>query len=66
MPVLLSIITTDDIIDDAGRSEGQERDPDVKSALKTDARAFAARKAARRGHQMVKDLSVRSEQNEHS
>ncbi|WP_416897301.1 MAG: hypothetical protein ACMVY4_17685 [Minwuia sp.] len=64
MPTLLTIVTTDDIIDDVDRDGAQERDPDVEAALRHDAKARQARHAASRGRKMVKALRNRSNEDE--
>lgn len=56
MPVILSIVTTDDIINDEARGGRKPRDPDVKEVLKSDRRARKAHRAARKGRDLLKAL----------
>lgn len=56
MPILLSIVTADDIIDDEAKRLEAERDRDVKAALKTDRKARKAHHAARKGRKLLKAL----------
>lgn len=60
MPLLLSIVVTEDILDDVTRGPGEVRDPDVRGALKTDGKARTARRAAKEGRNAVKALEERS------
>lgn len=56
MPILLSIVTTEDIIADEANGQKAVRDRDVKAALKTDRRARKAHDAARKGRKLLKAL----------
>lgn len=60
MPLLLSIVVTEDILDDVAREPGEPGDPDVRNALRTDGKARTARRAARTGRDVVKALGNRS------
>ncbi len=56
MSVLVSIVTTSDIIKDASASEAAKRDVDVKEALKTDRKARKAHRAAVKGLRVLERL----------
>jgi len=56
MPVLLSIVTTSDIIEDAECAHDGDRDQDVKAAILTDLKARKARAAAIKGRGLIKAL----------
>ncbi|WP_416898178.1 MAG: hypothetical protein ACMVY4_00065 [Minwuia sp.] len=57
MPVLLSIVTVEDILSDVSRSNGEKHDPDVSSAVRNDKKAREAHKAARQARRMVRSLA---------
>ncbi len=60
MPLLLSIVVTDDILADVARDPSEPRDPDVEGALRNDKKARKARRAAKEGRDVIKALGERS------
>lgn len=62
MPLLLTIVTTDHIIEDEQCVAGH-RDEDVAAAANTDIRARKARMAAREARQALRNLKEKEKKN---